>query len=78
MVNVSRKNGVVKKFRYIFLNEVKEADLKVSITSFPTTTKSYQEYLNSDPAVEVFNQYEESVNCEDSSQNKLDSRNRKF
>ena len=73
---VAQENGIIKRLRYIFVNEINRADVTVS----PGNCKkivSFDEYLKKKPSVIVVDGYRR-VNFSESPKDKQDSLNRKI
>ena len=86
----AQEQGTVKKFSYVFVNKIKQADVQdpakhfQSVMSFQGVSYyrinkiSYDDYLKMKPIVKVFNHKRKLVEFEDTRQDKFDIRNGKI
>ena len=74
---VALENGIIKRFRYIFVNEINQANVTVSPENGKNIV-SFDDYRKKEPSVIVFDSYRRQVNFSDSSNDKRDSLNRKI
>ena len=69
----AQEKGIVKKFRYLFVNKVDCTNV-LSPKNVFDNPKSYKEYLNKKPVVQIFSAHTQiSTRFEDSTSNKYDS-----
>ena len=75
---VARDQGIVKCLRYIFVNQLNQTDVQASTNGFKGRM-SYDEYLTSNPEVQLYRGYtRKSVTFVDSIKDKFDSKNNKI
>ena len=74
---LTKDQGVVKCFRYFFVNQLSQKDVQVSSNELKQPT-SYEDYLIKDASVQLFKGYTKSATLKESENDKFDSKNNKI